>query len=405
MSTNLFTSTIAVVVAAGGGKRAGGELPKQYQNFMGRPLLAYTLANLAASPQIDHISVVISTEHDALYAKCYESLPTAVQTKLLPHVYGGATRQASVYNGLLDIPQASHVLIHDAARPFANSALVSDILAALASGAVGAVPTLPVVDTLKHVCENEICDTQPRAGLCTAQTPQGFVYAAVLQAHELAAAKSFEGTDDASLLEHFKIGPIANVAGQAQNIKITHMQDWNVAHMIHAQLHGAPVPDIRTASGFDIHRYTHGARVTLGGSKIPHTHGVDAHSDGDVVLHALTDAILGLCAGGDIGQLFPNTDAQWHHADSAIFVHEAMRRLHVAGGRITHVDVSVMCEAPKIGGYRSAIIENIAALTGLSATRIGLKATTMEKLGAIGRGEGLAAQVLATAVFMNEGGA
>lgn len=365
-------TNVALIVAAGKGERTGGTLPKQFAPLAGRPMLAWSHAALSAHPSIDRVIVVIGAGQDAL---CAAAVP-GVET-----VQGGATRRESVQRGLAAIGDADHVLIHDAARPFVPPAVVDRLLEALGSHE-GAVPTLPVADTLVAADGANV----PRAGLARVQTPQAFRFATIVRAH--AAWTGDEPTDDAQMVRALG-GSIALVQGDAMLEKVTFAADFAAAE---ARIGW----ETRTATGFDVHRLEDGEELWLGGVRIPHHQGLSGHSDADVALHALTDALLGTIAAGDIGQHFPPSDPQWRGAESGQFLQHAARLIADRGGRIGFVDITLMCEAPKIGPHRNAIRTRIAELLGLSTDRVSVKATTTERLGFTGRGEGIAAQAAAT---------
>ena len=323
---------------------------------------------------------------------------SAVGLDLLPPVFGGATRQGSVRAGLeaLSARAPQIVLVHDAARPFASAALTSRAIeAARQSGA--AIPGLPVTDTVKSVdADNRITGTIERTMLRTVQTPQAFAFDALLAAHRKAAAAGREDfTDDAALAEWAGL-PVSVFAGEASNIKMTTPDDFARAQATPFAVQFASLGDVRTGTGIDVHAFAPGDHVTLGGVRIPHGQALTGHSDADVVLHALTDAILGALADGDIGVHFPPSDPQWRGASSDRFVAFALDRLAKRGGRIGHIDINIVCEAPRIGPHRDAMRENIARLAGIDPGRVAVKATTSEKLGFTGRGEGIAAYATAT---------
>jgi 2-C-methyl-D-erythritol 4-phosphate cytidylyltransferase/2-C-methyl-D-erythritol 2,4-cyclodiphosphate synthase len=377
----------AIVVAGGRGLRAGGELPKQYRMIGGVAVLRRSLMAFASHPEVDVVQPVIHPEDERLFQA------TAAGLGVRTPVNGGATRQASVFAGLdalaSDGPEI--VLVHDAARPFVSAALVSRAVAAGRAGA--AVPGLPVSDTVKAVDETgQVVETIDRTRLRTVQTPQAFVYSALLSAHRRAhAAGRDDFTDDAALAEWAGL-PVRVFAGEAANAKLTTAEDFARAEMGSQTNLG----DIRTGIGYDVHAFTAGDHVMLGGVRIPHDMGVAGHSDADVALHALVDAILGALAEGDIGVHFPPSDPQWRGASSDRFLAFAVERARKRGGAIAHLDVAIICEAPRIGPHREAIRARIAAIAGVSLDRVGLKATTSEKLGFTGRREGLAAYATAT---------
>ena len=365
-------TTVAIIVAAGKGERTGSSVPKQFAPLAGRPMLCWSHAALAAHPAIDRVVVVIGEGQDALLA---EALPEVIG------VCGGATRRESVARGLAAIAGADRVLIHDAARPFVTAAVIDRLLAALDSHE-GAIPTLPVADTLVAADGANV----PRAGLARVQTPQAFRFESIVKAH--ADWQGDEPTDDAQMVRALG-GSIALVQGDAMLEKVTFAEDFAAAQ---ARIGW----DTRTATGFDVHRLEDGEELWLGGVKIPHHQGLSGHSDADVALHALTDALLGTIAAGDIGQHFPPSDSQWRGAESGQFLQHAASLIAARGGEISFIDVTIICEAPKIGPHRGAIQARIAELLGLSTDRVSVKATTTERLGFTGRGEGIAAQAAAT---------
>jgi len=378
----------AVVVAAGRGLRAGGDRPKQYRHILGEPVIRPSLLTLARHAAIAAVQPVIHSDDAAFYREATTGLD------LLPPVHGGAARQASVRAGLeaLEAHRPDLVLVHDAARPFATDALITRaIMAARASGA--AVPVIPVADTVKTVdAAGAVTGTIDRAHLRMVQTPQAFAFAALLEAHRRAQAAGREDfTDDAALME-WAGGKVTTFEGEAGNVKLTTNEDFARAEA--AKL--AALSDVRTGFGFDVHQFGDGDHVMLGGVHIPHKRGLSGHSDADVVLHALVDAILGALADGDIGVHFPPTDPQWRGASSDRFLAFAVERLRARGGVIAHLDVTVVCEAPRIGPHRDAIRSRVAEIAGISVDRVGVKATTSEKMGFTGRGEGMAAFANAT---------
>jgi 2-C-methyl-D-erythritol 4-phosphate cytidylyltransferase / 2-C-methyl-D-erythritol 2,4-cyclodiphosphate synthase len=378
----------AVVVAAGRGLRAGGDLPKQYRQLLGEPVIRPSLATLAGHAAVAAVQPVIHPDDAALYKPATEGLA------LLPAVEGGASRQASVCAGLeaLEPLGPALVLVHDAARPFASEALITRaIVAARTTGA--AVPVIPVADTVKTVdATGVVTGTIDRAHLRLVQTPQAFDFAALLAAHRKArAAGRDDFTDDAALAEWAGLA-VTTFEGEAGNVKLTTNDDFTRAET--AKL--AALNDVRTGFGFDVHQFGPGDHVTLGGVRIAHGQGLSGHSDADVVLHALVDAILGALADGDIGVHFPPSDPQWRGASSDRFFAFAVDRLRQRGGRIAHLDVTIVCEAPRIGPHRDAMRTRIAELAGIPVERVGVKATTSEKMGFTGRGEGMAAFANAT---------
>jgi len=378
-----MTDTVALVVAAGRGQHFGGPLPKQYAELAGRPVLGHALARLTAHPRIDRVQAVIHPDDRALYDRAAAGLELPIPTS------GGPSRQDSVRLGLESLAPLAPgtVLIHDGARPFVGAAVIDRILEALGES-IGAIAALPVTDTLKHGVDNCITGTVERAGLWHAQTPQGFRFSEILAAHRAAAGQTL--TDDAAVAERAGL-PIALGEGAPENIKITTQSD-----RLRAERWIAGATETRVGQGFDVHRFGPGDQVMLCGIAIPHDAGLLGHSDADVGLHALTDAILGALGAGDIGQHFPPSDARWKDAESGVFLRHAGGLVAEAGGSIRHLDVTLICERPKIGPHRTAMVARIAELLGIAAGRVSVKATTTEGLGFTGRGEGIAAQAIAT---------
>lgn len=389
-----------VIVAAGRGLRAsrGLAVPKQYVQLGGRAVLSHTLAVFCRHPAVTSIQVVIHPDDGEAYRACVSQLPFEDQRLLLAPVAGGESRQASVLAGLAALEQhgAELVLIHDAARPFVDPALIDRVLDALGTH-VGAVPAIAVADALKRSDGGQrISETVARSGLWRAQTPQGFRFEAILAAHR-ASVVSGGGTetDDAETAALAGLDVVL-VAGDPRNSKLTTAEDMTMAERL---LGGAGLPDVRTGTGFDVHRFAEGDHVWLGGVRIPHTHRLDGHSDADVALHALTDALLGAIGDGDIGQHFPPSDDTWKGAASHLFLRDAAARVRAKGGRIGNVDLTILCEAPRIGPYREAMRVAIAEMLGIELARVGVKATTTEQLGFTGRREGIAAMASATVVL------
>jgi 2-C-methyl-D-erythritol 4-phosphate cytidylyltransferase/2-C-methyl-D-erythritol 2,4-cyclodiphosphate synthase len=379
----------AVVVAAGRGTRTGLDYPKQYKVVGGSPMVRESLRVFTSHPEVDLVLPVIHPDDAARFAAAVEGLTLAEP------ISGAATRQGSVHAGLEALTRQAPeiVLVHDAARPFTSAALVSRAVAAAAkSGA--AVPGVPVTDTVKLIDEAfGVAATLNRAALRTVQTPQAFAYPALLDAHRRAAAAGREDfPDDAALVEWagFKVTVFE---GERSNMKMTTPEDF-VRIDRDAQM---ALADIRTGIGYDIHAFdTGGDHVWLGGVEIPHERKLSGHSDADVALHALTDAILGALADGDIGVHFPPSDEKWRGASSDKFLKFAVDRVKARGGMVSHLDVAIVCEAPKINPRRDEMRARIAEIAGVSIDRVGVKATTNEKLGALGRAEGIAAYATAT---------
>lgn len=389
-----MTSTVAVIVAAGRGVRAGSQdgLPKQYAPLAGMPVLAHSLRALSTHPGIDAVQVVIHSEDRSLYDTAVRPFATALR----PPVHGGVTRQESVRRGLeaLAAQSPSRVLIHDAARPFLTHDLIDRLLCAL-DELPGAIAAEPVADTLKRAgADNTISETVDRADLWRAQTPQAFRFDSILAAHRRADTEgAHDFTDDAGLAEWAGL-PVKLVASSGQNMKLTTAQDMALAERLLAPA-AAPL-EPRTGGGFDVHAFAPGDHVWLCGVKIPHSHRLEGHSDADVAMHAITDAILGAIGDGDIGAHFPPSDPQWRGAASHIFLKDAAERVRAAGGRIANVDVTILCESPKIGPHRDAMRAAIAGILQIDVARVGVKATTTESLGFVGRREGIAALANAT---------
>ncbi|MDH4746716.1 bifunctional 2-C-methyl-D-erythritol 4-phosphate cytidylyltransferase/2-C-methyl-D-erythritol 2,4-cyclodiphosphate synthase [Sphingomonas sp. CBMAI 2297] len=367
--------TIAIIVAAGQGTRAGGTMPKQFAPLAGKPMLEHGFDALTSHPAVDDVYVVIGPgQEEALRAALGE----------VPFAIGGATRRESVANGLAALGQADRVLIHDAARPFLPHAVIDRLLAALETHD-GAIPGLPVADTLVTATGVSV----PRDGLVRVQTPQAFRYAAIVQAHAAWPADA-EATDDAQMLRALGMD-VAVVEGSTMLEKITHPADFAAAEA----RHGAAMR-VRTATGYDVHRFAEGEELWLGGVRVPHARGLSGHSDADVALHAITDALLGTIGAGDIGMHFPPSDPRWRGAASARFLEHAAALVAAEGGVVDFIDLTLICEAPKIGPHREAIRASIAGILGLPVSAVSVKATTTERLGFTGRGEGMAAQAIAT---------
>ena len=375
----------ALIVAAGNGSRAGGSIPKQYQMLAGKPLLHWTLDAFLSHPDVNKILLVVDPGAEQHWR------PLLNLDQHIAICAGGDNRQASVLNGLnaLEADAPDLVLIHDGARPFLSSGLISRLITETPPGG-GAMPGLQVSDTLRRVEDDACGDIVPREGVWRAQTPQCFAFPAILSAHRAAAGEAH--TDDVAIAVAAGL-PVQAIEGEAANIKITTPDDLIRAE---AHLHG---PDIRVGSGYDVHRFGPGDHLWLGGVRIPHVQGLIGHSDADVVLHALTDAMLGAAGAGDIGQHFPPSDPQWRDAASHQFVAHACDLLLKAGGQLLNADLTIIAEAPKIGPHRDAMRVEIARITGLDPARVNIKATTTEKLGFTGRGEGLAAQAVVSARF------
>ncbi len=378
--------TVALVVAAGRGSRFGATLPKQYAILAGRPVLRHALEAYRRHPGIDAVQAVIHPDDRDIYAAAARGL------ELPEAVAGGATRQDSVRNGLMALAPGvpARVLIHDGARPLIGAAVIDRVLGGL-DRAPGAIAALPVIDTLKRGdADGAIAATLERTGLWRAQTPQGFDFAAILAAHD--AARGRDLTDDAAVAEQAGLA-VRLVEGARENIKITTQEDLMQAER---WLSGGEAFETRVGQGFDVHRFGPGERVMLCGVAIPHDAGLLGHSDADVGLHALTDAVLGALGAGDIGDHFPPSDPRWRGADSGQFVRHAAKMVDSRGGMLVHADITLICERPKVGPFRQAMIARVAELLEVGPDRVSIKATTTEELGFTGRREGIAAQAVAT---------
>jgi 2-C-methyl-D-erythritol 4-phosphate cytidylyltransferase / 2-C-methyl-D-erythritol 2,4-cyclodiphosphate synthase len=384
-----------LVVAAGRGSRAGPGVPKQYRRLAGKPLIAWTLSTLLKAAPTARLKAVIHPDDLPAYRRALADLNKLDRIRLLPTVFGGELRQDSVRLGLEALAREDPpkiVLIHDGARPFASAKLLARAHDAAARHGA-AVPGLPLTDTVKQVdAKARVIATPPRETLRSVQTPQAFAFDLILAAHRKAAQAGQTGlTDDAAIAE-WAGHAVYVFDGEPENMKITNTEDFVHAE---AKLLGK-LPDVRTGQGFDIHAFGPGDHIWIGGVRISHDRALVGHSDADVLLHAITDAILGAIGDGDIGSHFPPSDPQWRQAASSIFLAAALEKLQARGGMLAHVDAMVIGERPKIGPYRDAIRAKIAEIAGVSETRVAVKATTSERLGSIGREEGIAALAIAT---------
>jgi len=379
-----MVSVIALVVAAGRGSRFGGALPKQYRVLGGVSLLRHAVAALAGHPRVANVLVTIRPEDRALFDSAVTGLG------VLPPVAGGETRQDSVRCGLeaLAAHRPDRVLIHDGARPFPDPRLVDRVIDAL-DAAVAAIPCVPLRDTIKRMESGRVRETIERSALWRAQTPQGFHFGAILEAHRTAINRDL--TDDSAVAEAAGLLPVI-VEGSDDNLKVTTPEDLAAAERLLALRLG----DVRVGQGFDVHPFAPGDHLWICGVKIPHDTSLAGHSDADVGLHALTDALLGAIGAGDIGMYFPPSDPRWHGAASDQFLRHAADLVRMRGGAVAAVDATIICEHPKIGPYRAAMVKRIAAILGIAPDRVSVKATTTEKLGFTGRAEGIAAQAVAT---------
>ncbi len=373
-------STAVIIVAAGRGIRAGGGIPKQWRHLAGKRVIDHTLDRFRNHKGVDRIVVVLSPS----------DMERAGEFSDVLCVAGGDSRDQSVRNGLLALAEDAPdwVLIHDAARPLVSNAVIDDVLVALQTHKAAA-PAVAVTDALWRGDKGKVIGTQDRAGLYRAQTPQGFDFATILSAHN-----AYQGSplDDVEVARAFGV-PVAITFGDEENIKITTPEDFLRAE---AKLRGQM--DIRTGNGFDVHAFEDGDHVWLCGVKIPHTKSLKGHSDADVGMHAVTDAIYGALGMGDIGQHFPPSDPQWKGAASHIFLRHACNLAREHGFTITHADCTLICERPKVGPHAIAMREAMAEIMGIEIARMSVKATTSEKLGFTGREEGIAAIATATLV-------
>ena len=390
---------LALIVAAGRGHRVGGPMPKQYRSLAGRPVLSHTIAAFAGLEKIDAVRAVIHPDDDELYREAIRALDDGLESKVLAPTNGGKTRQDSVRRGLESLAQNAPyaVLIHDGARPLVSKKIIIQTLDLLTEN-VGAIAALPLNDSLK--CANEegkhITRDVARDGFWRAQTPQTFRFPEILAAHR--AAKLHNATDDAAVAEQNGLR-IALVMGEEENIKITTESDMARAEQL--LNHRSPTTGstwrVKVGMGYDVHRFIEGGNIlTICGVHVPFEKGIASHSDGDVALHAVVDAILGALGEGDIGVHFPPTNEQWRGASSDIFIGHALQLLTMRGGKLDHIDVTVICERPKLHNHRAAMQNKLASLLCLPEDAVSLKATTTEKLGFTGREEGIAAQALAT---------
>ncbi|WP_160004254.1 bifunctional 2-C-methyl-D-erythritol 4-phosphate cytidylyltransferase/2-C-methyl-D-erythritol 2,4-cyclodiphosphate synthase [Rhizobium sp. 18055] len=389
-----------IVVAAGRGERAGAseEGPKQYRIIGGRPVIAHTLETFASWHRAAHIVVVIHPDDETLFAKAASGMSS--RNEILS-VHGGAKRQQSVLAGLRHLQDTgiTHVLIHDAVRPFFDHELLDRVAEALADGAAAVLPAMPVADTLKRAdASGTVTETVSRAHLYAAQTPQSFAFDIILAAHEKAAAAALtDFTDDAAIAEWAGY-PVTIVEGMADNVKLTVRRDIAMADQ---RLSSIGLPDVRTGNGYDVHQLEPGDGVTLCGVFILHDQRLKGHSDADVALHALTDALLATCGAGDIGDHFPPSDPQWKGAPSRIFIEHAAKIVRERGGTIMNADVTLIAEAPKVGPHRDAMRAKLSEFVGISIDRCSVKATTNETIGFVGRREGIAAIATATVVYQD----
>lgn len=380
-----MSGCIALIVGAGRSDRLGGDIPKQYLTLAGLPLINITVAAFISHPAITSVRAVIRPDHRALYE---EAIAQQSSPKLLVPVDGGATRQQSVSLGLESLVDMAPdlVLIHDAARPFVSFQIINRVIEALGRSK-GAIAAIPVNDTLKKSNGDFVATTVDREALWQAQTPQGFHFDDIFEAHK--SCEFSKLTDDAAVAEKAKMA-VELVMGSHDNVKITTMDDFIKAERTFGGW------EYRTGAGFDVHRFCKGNEVILCGVKLPYTHSLKGHSDADVALHALSDALFGAVAAGDIGDYFPPSDPKWKNVSSDIFLDKACDTIRKQGAHIVNVDITIICEEPKIGPHRQAMRSSVATILKITEDRVSIKATTTEQLGFTGRKEGIAVNAVAT---------
>ena len=376
--------TVALIVSAGRGRRISGKTPKQYLPLGGETILSKTARAFINHKKIDAVRIVIHPDDQDLYDTATGGL------NLLSPVYGGPERQDSVRNGLESLEELSplNVLIHDSVRPFVSHSLIDRILNMLLDGK-GCIPGVPIMDAIKLLDDGKIVKSLERSNIWRVQTPQGFPFDQILAAHRSLIGNNL--ADDAAVAEAYGLSVVV-VQGLLDNEKITNKEDLEKA----MQKHSLKFPDIRVGNGYDVHRFSKGDFVTICGIKIPFSFGLEGHSDADVGLHALTDAILGALSKGDIGEYFPSTDEQWRNASSHIFLRYAGEVLSSMNASVQNLDITIICEVPKISPYRDEMKNNICEILSISPSRVNVKGKTNETLGFIGRKEGIAAQATAT---------
>ena len=394
----------AIILAAGSGQRMGDGLEKQFRPLAGKPVLIHSVTAFLAHPACARMVIVCASSQKE---KVRTILGSLADDRRVDITSGGARRQDSVQAGLAilttetDMPDPSMlVAIHDAARPLLPAAVIDRLIAAMQDGAAAALPVMPVVDTLKTTSDTQIAGTVDRSTLAAAQTPQMFNLAHIAKLHT-DHPEDVEITDDIQLVEAGGQA-VKAVAGDRRLMKLTTVEDFDILTALMFREKGSRqmIPDMRVGNGFDVHRFSDGpGPARIGGIDVPSPHGLAAHSDGDVGLHALCDAIFGALGDGDIGAHFPPSDDRWKDADSADFLLFAVERCASRKAVIQHLDLTLICEMPKIGPHRDAMRQRIASLAGIPVDRVGVKATTSEKLGFTGRSEGIAAQATATLVI------
>ena len=374
----------AIIVAAGRGHRAGGGMPKQYRFAGGKMILTRSIEAILNNHAINRLCVVIHPDDKGLYAEAVASLS---DDRLLQYTLGGTTRAISVKNGLESFVdhQPDKILIHDAARPFLSTRIIDNLIDAL-DNHHGAFPVIPVSDALWHA---ETLTPVDRSELVRAQTPQAFRFKDILEAHRIGDP---DASDDVAIAIQSGLN-VAQVAGEERNFKVTTQDDLERASAMAKSSF-----DVRVGRGYDVHAFTKGSAVILNGIEIEHDRSLKGHSDADVAMHAITDAIYGALAEGDIGQWFPPSEAKWKGAASDIFLRHAAERASARGFQISHIDCTIVCEEPKIGPHAAKMRANLQDILNISLDRISVKATTSEKLGFTGRAEGISAHATATLV-------
>lgn len=397
LNQRISPKTVALIVAAGTSQRMGGGKPKQYRDIAGKSVLRRSVEIFLQHPLVDAVQVVIHPAYQAEYEKATQGLA------LLPPSFGGATRQESVHKGLENLADLFplQVLVHDAARCFVDAEVITRVIESLANK-TAVLPVMPLPDTIKKVENGTVTATIPRENMFTAQTPQGFDFNTLLALHRSPSAA--DATDDAMLAEAAGI-QVECVAGNEKNFKITQEDDWMRAERLATQ-----ALEYRTGSGFDVHKLVAFPDATplaeqvvhICGVKISHKQGLEGHSDADVGLHALVDALLGALALGDIGTHFPPSDPQWKGADSSRFVTYCREKMAERGAKLVNADITLICEAPKIGPHRQAMQSRVADLLHVATHRINVKATTSEELGFTGRREGIAAQAVVSIAIQED---
>jgi len=385
LPTKISSSCVALVVSAGRGRRCGTDIPKQYVKVNHSALLTRSVRTLSSHPLIDFVRVVIHPDDQELYEQATKNF------EILDPVFGGKERQDSVFLGLKSLEEINptYVLIHDAARPFVSKNTISSLINTLVEGSSAVIPGILTKDSMKRTEKNQIVETVDRKNLWQAQTPQAFDYRAILTAHIVSAGRALD--DDAEIAQINNI-EVKIIEGSPDNFKITTYADLEKGKIISNSNDGVQMP--RVGIGFDVHGFEPGDSITLCGINVPYERSLKGHSDADVGLHALTDALLGAIGMGDIGTIFPPTDPKWKKADSKIFLESVNDEINKRGGQIINIDLTIICEEPKISNHRDRMQNSIASILNITNKQINIKATTTEKLGFIGRGEGIATQAI-----------